>query len=141
MKIIFDYNRTIFNPDEESLYEGVLEVLNYLSLEHELYLISANEPGRRQKMKDFGIDGLFKKVIFVNRKSVDIFKLVAKEGEDVFVVGDNIYGEISIGNKMNFNTVLLNHHNKKILPITTEHKPKHKIDNIYTLRDIVKKYT
>ena len=140
MKIIFDYNRTIYNPDEEALYEGVFEVLDELSKKHELYLVSAHEPGRREKIKDFGIHIFFKKVFFVNHKAVEIFKLIANEGEEVLVVGDNIYSEINVGNKMNFNTVLLNHENRKMFPLKEEHKQKHTINHIFGLKDILNVY-
>ena len=131
MKIIFDYSRTIFNPDTDRLYVGVFEVLDELSKSHELYLVSTHEQGRREKIKDFGIHIFFKKVFFVNRKSVEIFKLIADEGDEVLVVGDNIYSEINVGNKMNFNTVLLNHgYSNRMLPLKEEHKPKHTISHI-----------
>ena len=140
MKIIFDYNRTIYNPETDSLYVGVFEVLCGLSKEHDLYLVSAREAGRREKIKDFGIHNFFKKIFFVNHKSADIFRLIALEGEEVLVVGDNIYSEIHVGNKMKFNTVLLNHSNKKMLPLKAEHNPKHTILHMSGLRDVLKQY-
>ena len=40
MKIIFDYNRTIFDPETDDLYQGVFELISDLSKKYELYLVS-----------------------------------------------------------------------------------------------------
>lgn len=139
MKIIFDYNRTIFNPETLDLYEGVLELLTDLAKEHELYLVSVNEAGREEKMKKFGIDIFFKKALFVNSKTVEVFEEIAFKGEKVFVVGDNINSEIKTGNQMNFSTVLVKQGKfSNLLPIMKDHKPKHTINDIRELKTLIK---
>jgi len=132
MKIIFDYNRTIFNPETENLYEGAFELLSDLVKDHELYLVSANEVGREEKMKKFGIDIFFKKALFVNNKTVEIFEEIAFKGENVFVVGDNIYSEIKTGNQMDFTTVLVKQGKFSILL--------HTINDIRELKTLIKNH-
>jgi hypothetical protein len=55
MKIIFDYNRTIFDPDTDNLYFGVLDLLQKLSQKYELFLISRNEPTRKGRLEKLNI--------------------------------------------------------------------------------------
>ena len=107
MKIIFDYNRTIFDPDTDDLYLGTLELLQKLSQKYELFLISRNEPARKNRLEKLGIQDYFQKIIFVNEKSQQIFKEIAGDTRDVIVVGDNIGDEIKIGNQLGFVTARL----------------------------------
>ena len=107
MKIIFDYNRTIFDPDSNTLYPGTRDVLHQLSSTCELFLVSMNDPERRSAIEAFNIERYFKKVFFVNKKSRSLFQKIA--GVDIHttivVVGDSIRNEISIGNRLGYATV------------------------------------
>lgn len=107
MKIIFDYNRTIFDPDIDALYPGVLDLLSTLSQKNKLFLISRNEPARKDRMKELGIEKYFQKVAFVAEKSPREFQEMAGDGKNVLVVGDSITDEIKIGNRLGFITVRL----------------------------------
>ena len=62
MKIIFDYNRTIFDPETDNLYLGVLELLQKLSSKYELFLISRNEPTRKKRLEELNIKNYFQKI-------------------------------------------------------------------------------
>lgn len=107
MKIIFDYNRTIFDPEKNELYSGVFEMLKKLASKHELILISRNEPGRKDKFEKIGIKNYFKKTIFDNEKNKETFKKMIGDSKKVLVVGDSIRDEIKIGNKLGLITVRL----------------------------------
>lgn len=141
MKIIFDYNRTIFNPDVQSLYPGVVDLLSFLSLNHDLYLISKNEPGREDKLNSLNIKNFFKEIMFVEEKTIEIFKTITKTHEKVLIVGDRVQGEITIGNKLNFITVWFKQGKfSKEEPINDEQKPEYIINDIIELKEIIKKY-
>lgn len=141
MKIIFDYNRTIFDPEQQELYSGVLELITYLSDKHELFLVSKNEAGRKEKLDSLGISSFFEKIIFTNNKTTQLFSEIVNGENNVIVVGDRILGEITIGNKLNLITVWLkqgkfsNEH-----PVSDEQKPKHIIYDISELKEIIKNY-
>jgi FMN phosphatase YigB (HAD superfamily) len=74
MKIIFDYNRTLFNPDTGNLYPDVLSILSTLSKNHELFLVSRNDPRRESMLVSLGISSFFKKKLFVDTKTATLFK-------------------------------------------------------------------
>ena len=107
MKIIFDYNRTIFDPDTDNLYLGVLELLKKLSSKYELFLISRNEPTRKKRLEELNIKNYFQKILFVNEKSKQVFEEIAGNTKKVIVVGDSISDEIKIGNQLGFFTIRL----------------------------------
>ena len=107
MKIIFDYNRTIFDPDTDNLYFGVLDLLRKLSEKYELFLISRNEPTRKDRLEKLNIKNYFHKIVFVDEKSEQIFRQIAGDTKNVIVVGDSISDEIKIGNQLGFTTIRL----------------------------------
>lgn len=107
MKIIFDYNRTIFDPETDNLYPDVLELLQKLSVKCELFLISRNEPTREKRLEEFNIKNYFQKIVFVSEKSKKVFEEMAGNTKNIIVVGDSINDEIKIGNQLGFITVRL----------------------------------
>jgi FMN phosphatase YigB (HAD superfamily) len=107
MKIIFDYNRTIFDPETDNIYPGVIELLKKLSVYHKLFLVSRNEPERKKRFEDLHIKDYFQKIAFVNQKSTEVFKEISGDTKNVIVVGDSIADEIKIGNQLGYITVRL----------------------------------
>ena len=107
MKIIFDYNRTIFDPDTDNLYPGVLNLLQKLSEKYELFLISRNEPLRKKRLEELTIKNYFKKILFVDKKTKQIFEEIIGDANSIIVVGDSISDEIKIGNQLGLTTIRL----------------------------------
>ena len=141
MKIIFDYNRTIFNPETDTLYGGVLELLKVLSVNHNLFLVSKDETGRDVKLKDFGIAEYFESTVFVKEKTTEVFKKLVENNEKALVIGDRVRGEISIGNQLGFITVWVKQGKfANELPQNQDEIPDHEIDEIKQLLKIIKIY-
>lgn len=138
MHIIFDYNRTIYDPEKLELYEGVYELLNKLSQEHKLYLVSKNEPGRGNIITELGIADFFNQIIFVdNKTATDFQKLVGAE-TNVIVVGDRVKGEIKIGKMLGYKTVWVRQGKfKDELPENENEEPDTIIDNIVKLLSVL----
>ena len=107
MKIIFDYNRTIFDPETDNLYLGVLPLLQTLSTKYELFLISRNEPTRKKRLEECNIKNYFQKILFVDKKSKRVFAEIAGDEKKVIVIGDSISDEIKIGNQLGYFTIRL----------------------------------
>lgn len=105
MNIIFDYNRTLYDPECGALYPGVFETLSILAKEHTLFLVSRNEPGRRRDMETLNIAHFFCKVAFVEEKTTDIFSELLSGTNQGLIVGDMLSDEIRIGNLLGVPTV------------------------------------
>lgn len=141
MKIIFDYNRTLYDPNTDSLYKGVVELLQYLSKDNELFLISKNEPGRKDRLVELGIDGYFVKIIFVEKKTVSLFRELSQDDKNILVIGDRIADEILIGNQLGFITVWVQQGKFATdLPERDEQQPRHIVQNIQEIKNIFSKY-
>jgi FMN phosphatase YigB (HAD superfamily) len=138
VKIIFDYNRTIFNPDKNEFYPGVFELISDLYNKHELFLISKVEPNRKEVLDNFGISNFFKRIIFTDNKSAEIFKEITGVDNNVVVVGDRVRGEITIGNQLGYITVWIKQGKfSEEKPINKEQEPKYTIQNIIELKTII----
>lgn len=141
MKIILDYNRTIFNPETDDLYPEVLDLLIKISKNHELFLISRNEPQRRERLKDFDIANYFKQMLFVDNKSYEVFEEIAGKSKNVFVVGDSISDEIKIGNQLGLITIRIKQGKfAKDIPRENDEQAKFEIANISELEKIISIY-
>lgn len=107
-KIIFDFNRTLFDPESLSLDDQAVNVLTKLRDKgFDLYLISHGLEGERL-IEELGIKNFFKKAVFVEEKNKEVFKdLVGENVRNVIIVGDRVGHEIKIGNLLGFKTVWL----------------------------------
>jgi FMN phosphatase YigB (HAD superfamily) len=143
MNIIFDYNRTLFDPENGGLYESVYETLEKLSKEHKLFLFSYNEFGRDKFMKDVHIDNFFSKISLVENKDEKSMSLLIKDSstDRTFVVGDSLRNEISIGNKLGYETIWLRKGKFAFeLPRNKNEEPSYIINSLGEIFEILKKY-
>lgn len=138
--IIFDFNRTIYDPDNGCLISGARFVLRTLLRRgFSLYLVSRAGKSRRELIKNLGIGQYFSRAIIAKEKSKkDFERIVAPkviERSLSFVVGDRVRKEISIGNLLGLKTVWL-----KSGKFANE-KPRKKVERptytVRTFREIV----
>lgn len=141
MNIIFDYNRTLFNPEINSLYPGVIELLKNLCTYNDLFLVSKNEPGRKDKLEELRIKHYFKKISFIENKTIQTFKEFAQYTDRTCVVGDRIMDEIRLGNQLGFITIWVRQgafaHE---FFSSQEEKPSHIVNDIRELQNIISLY-
>jgi FMN phosphatase YigB (HAD superfamily) len=107
--IIFDFNRTLYNPESGELYDGVIELLEKLHKEHHLFLLSKQEGGRGEFLRHLGIADYFEAIYFVREKTPDTFaEILSKHSlapEDCIVIGDRAQGELAAANQAGLDTI------------------------------------
>lgn len=108
--IIFDFNRTLFDPDKQSLMPGCLEILTSLSEEgFKLYLISMAADSRKELIERLDIAKFFQKVIFCEKKTLTLFEQIIDSEATIknqsFIIGDRVTQEIRFGNELGLNTI------------------------------------
>jgi FMN phosphatase YigB (HAD superfamily) len=140
MKILFDYNRTLYDPKTGTLYPGAVSVLAELSVHNELFLISQNEKGRNDRLNKLGVRNYFKEVYFVDKKTEEFFMQII--GTDpAMIVGDNLSNEIRIGNLINVTTIHIDHTTSEIPSAsTTNGVPNFTVKTIDEITKIIQKY-
>jgi len=123
--VIFDFNRTLYDPDTGALVPGVRELLDTLaSNDYQLHLVSRFELGRTVALEELGIADAFKTTSFVSDKTETIGRLVANASGDSYVVGDYLYDEIRAGNRAGARTVWFKQGRfADLVPETSEDQP------------------
>lgn len=141
--IIFDFNRTIYDPDNDCLIPGVRFVLRILlRREFTLCLISRAGKSRKDLVKKLGISKYFSRVIIAKEKNKkDFERMVAPMAIDKsssFVVGDRVRKEIRFGNLLGLQTIWLRSGkftNEK--PRTKNEQPTYTIRTLKEILEIV----
>lgn len=141
--IIFDFNRTIYNPEIEKLAKDTKMVLAALVRRNfMLYLISRTgvSNSRKKLIDQLSIKRFFSRIILTGEKNLkDFRKLTRQKNIDFsrsFVIGDRIRQEITFGNILGLQTVWLQTGKfSNELPRNNKEQPKY---TIQALKDILK---
>ena len=106
---IFDFNRTIYDPDHRTLTPWVRMILHALrGKDYDLYLISTANPSRKELIKKLGLDLYFTKILITKSKKWEFQKIGKSKMIDFsksFVVGDRVKSEITYGNELGMITI------------------------------------
>lgn len=144
--IIWDFNRTLYNPDAGALIEGAVDVLicarqkGYTSI-----LFSKNKAGEtpiKEQLDRLDISEYFQAVIESEEKDIkDIERLLSlylPDKTNSYLISDRAQTDISVGNALGFKTVWFK--NGKFahdLPRTTKETPLFTIDRLIQFKRIL----
>ncbi|MBP9773114.1 MAG: HAD family hydrolase [Candidatus Peribacteraceae bacterium] len=107
--VIFDYNRTIYNPEDDKLTAGAKALLDLFHKEGiTLFLIAKGDDKRRARIQELGLEPYFKKIVVNQNKSADDYancKKDAQEGTEFFAIGDRVKEEIKYANENGIITI------------------------------------
>jgi FMN phosphatase YigB (HAD superfamily) len=107
--IIFDWKRTLYDPENASLADGSIEVLDFiLSQNIPIFLIGKGQQEMYDEVTRLGVSKYFQDIVFVKEskdpkhflKYVNLYN-----PKNTIVIGDRIKSEIKIGNSVGANTV------------------------------------
>ena len=140
--VIFDYNRTLFNPDENALFPSVIYVLDTLKKAGvAMFLIAKGNQERKDQIASLGIETYFQNIIVHDEKSLDDYAVCAEQcapGTGTYAVGDRIKEEITHANRLGITTVWLK--NGKFAseePVSPIEQPSFIIKNLEELLPII----
>lgn len=128
--IIFDFNRTLFDPEKGCLIEGAKKLLTEaLFKEYTLFLLTRCEATGLETVNSSGIANLFSKIVVSEKRNIcDLKKLLVSEKIDIsksIVIGDSIKAEIRLGNTLGLTTIWFrNGKFSNTLPTRKIEKPK-----------------
>ena len=107
--VIFDFNRTLFDPTVYALYHGAKPMLEDLAATRRLFLYSRKAWDRSNLLATLGIDSYFEKTYFVERKTKENLDAILKSHEldpaSTVIVGDMLEDEICVGGELGLTTV------------------------------------
>jgi len=142
--IIFDWKRTLYNPDSKTLIKGSLQLLKYLKQKNiNVILIGKGGSEMYQEVKRLKISKYFTKIIFQEgKKDINLYSpFVSIENPKLTViVGDRVRSELKIGNKLKSTTIWLKKGKfAKELPLSNDQKPNYTVNSIAELLEFFKK--
>ncbi|MFA6329866.1 MAG: HAD family hydrolase [Candidatus Micrarchaeia archaeon] len=108
--ILFDFSRTLYDPDTKSLEPGALEVLEALSKKYPVGLLSKKGDGNRDDLfETLGTRQFFKSVVIVDEKSVDSFaeciQGLGVQPSEVLAIGDQAKKDVALAKQAGCVTV------------------------------------
>lgn len=138
--IIFDFNRTLYDPEESKLFDGVLEMLkSFKKAGFRLGLVTYGGQEKWELLDKLGLKNLLAFVRVTSAKNQANFSDFLREfsfaAHEVVVVGDLLSEEIHFGYLLGCHTVWLKR--GKFASDAASFKPEFTITNILDLRQIL----
>lgn len=97
---IFDWKRTLYDPERLTLIDGTISILKFLkSNKIKLVLIGKGGDDMIREVKRLKLMSFFSHIIFVgDKKTTSAFKpFITKDPRDTLIVGDRVRAEIELG--------------------------------------------
>lgn len=141
--IIFDFNRTLYDPVNKKIFPGADEILKKMKrLGFELFLVAQDRDGQRYEIiEKTNILIFFDKVSVLPEKNFDCFKAILEENIDrssSFVVGDYIRQEILFGNILGLKTIWIKDNSLSgNFPVVSEEHPNFVVNSINEILGII----
>jgi FMN phosphatase YigB (HAD superfamily) len=108
--IIFDFNRTLYDPEKQALIPGAVETLAQLKSQgFTLHLVSMAADSRHELIKRLGLDQFFRTITLCQKKTLALFQQIV-DAEPItkaesFIVGDRVTQEVWFGNELGLVTI------------------------------------
>lgn len=139
MTIIFDFNRTIYDPDAGALVPGALVLLqNLFAKGHTLFLVSKLEAGREAALEHLGIRHFFTDAKFVENKREALEEIIRASPPPVYVMGDHLHDEIRAGNALGARTIWLKRGRfMNLIPEGKDDEPWRTVDDLMHIEELI----
>ena len=143
--IIFDFNRTLYNPDMDKLTPNSLSILSTLKDKgFLLYLVSSANDGkdaRKKLIRELKIEDFFAEIIVSDDKELKDFESVIGdevEKEFSYVIGDRVQREIAFGNACKLNTIWYKSGKfSNDLPASKQEEPDFIVENLIDILNLI----
>jgi phosphoglycolate phosphatase-like HAD superfamily hydrolase len=143
--LIFDFNRTLYDPDSGELVKGALELLEALKASrYKLALLCKESTSVRAKLiSSLGLDEFFCYILMIegNKKIRHIHQclsIMQLNIWEVAVVGDRVEEEICVGNIAGAMTIWVKQGKfGSVEPTTEKQKPTHTVYNLQAVLGLV----
>lgn len=107
--VIFDFNRTVFDPDADALMPGAAELIAMLRKNGvTLFLIAKGDDERRKNIERLGLVPFFAKIIVNQSKSAEDYQScvnLCPGSTQFFAIGDRVREEIRHANSCGMTTI------------------------------------
>lgn len=107
--IIFDWKRTLYDPDKKELIDGALDLLKFIHKKGiKIILIGKGGEDMKEEVKRLQVGDYFFKIVFCDQaKDIEIYRpyITKQNPKDTLFIGDRIHSELEVGKKLGATTV------------------------------------
>lgn len=107
--IVFDWKRTLYDPDLGELIAGTKEILAWLKQKGvKMVLIGKGGDDMHGEVKKLGVGDFFSNIVFQEGdKDITLFKPFVNEdsSKNILFIGDRVRSELEAGNKLGATTI------------------------------------
>lgn len=107
--VIFDWKRTLYDPDGKNLIDGAKELLEFIKSKNiSMILVGKGSEDMNEEVDRLGVKKYFKEVIFAEgEKNLNVFiPYISKENpKRTIFIGDRVRSELEIGNRLGVTTI------------------------------------
>lgn len=140
--IILDFNRTLYNPDNNSLFDGVIEFLKDYSKTYSLAIIGKGDEKRSSLIDALNIKKYFEYIDLKEEKEDNMFKQCMQtlkfNPEQCWSIGDRIKKEIKMSKKFGIKTIWFKNGKFSLeLPESKEEEPDFTVSDFKEIRNII----
>lgn len=140
--VIFDWKRTLYDPDLKILINGTEELLEYLKEQNvPLVLIGKGGDDMNEEVTRLGVKDYFQKIVFAQGdKDPNVFAAqIEGNPEDTLLIGDRVRSELEIGNKLGATTIWVKQGKfASELPETKDQEPDYTVSSLRDCLNLLK---
>lgn len=105
--VIFDWKRTLYDPEVQTLTDGVMPLLNHFKKKNiKMVLVGKGGDDMRQEVERLGVKEFFSKIVFAEgEKDSNVFSRYIEDPQKTLFIGDRVRSELEIGKKLGAVTV------------------------------------
>jgi FMN phosphatase YigB (HAD superfamily) len=136
--LIIDFNRTLYDPESQELFAGVVKMLGRLKSMGVFIVVATRVEGlRTEEVAKSGLTQHVHEICNVPYKNEEIFHEIARgyDADDVWVVGDVRKSEIAVGLECGFHTIWLR--NERFGDEKSDAKPEYTVEHITEIEKIL----
>ncbi len=142
--IIFDWKRTLYDPDKRVCIEGALEILNFLfTKDVRMILIGKGSQEMYDEVERLNQKKYFSKIFFnEGEKQTALFEKFITKGktEETIVIGDRIRSELKIGKSLKMTTIWVKQGEfAGEIPESATEKPTFTVTSLIELKELFEK--
>ncbi len=137
--IIFDWKRTLYDPDQKTLIAGAKNLLEFIKSKNiPMVLIGKGGDEMDEAVSRLGVKGYFKKIIFAEGMKDPRMFMPYISGDDskkTLFIGDRVRSELEIGKKLGVTTIWVKQGKFALEePLNKDQKPKYTVSNLTDCR-------
>lgn len=108
-RVIFDWKRTLYDPDTKTLVKGTFDILDFLkNMGVKMVLMGKGGEDMNEEVGRFKLKKYFGKILFIEgEKDPKVFKpyVSSKDPRNTIFIGDRVRSELAIGNLLGATTI------------------------------------